>query len=184
VIRTSIPIALVSGVSARASWSTAELEPLRGGASIIALNSELGGIDSLGISGQVRNTSSDTTYFNRVTLDVRDARNRVIECNDAYVEGANVRLSNGVATDTALASDQAGNFRDSPLSRFSAMSRVVAWSGWHEADLGATITPANSSWQSLLQDLGHLLHNDPVGRARERNAAIERLRQTIGDAAK
>jgi hypothetical protein len=64
------------------------------------------------------------------------------------------------------------------------MSRLVAWTAWHEADLGATTTPSDTSWQSLLQDLGHLLHNDPVGRARERNAAIERLRQMIGDAPK
>ncbi len=184
VIRTSIPISLVTGVSAKATWSTAELEPLRGGAAIVELRSALQGIDDLGISGQLRNTGPDASYFNRVTLDIRDARNRVVECNDAYVEGVNVRLSGGVATDTALASDQAGNFRDRPLTRFSAMMRFVSWTASHEADLNPTTVPANASWQSLLQDLGHLLHNDPVGRARERNAAIERLRQLVGDAPK
>ena len=145
---------------------------------------ELDGIDSLKISGQLRNTGPDATYFNRVTLDVRDARNRVIECNDSFVEGANVRLSGGVATDTALASDQAGNFRDSPLSRYSAMSRLVVWTAWNEADVDATTVPSNASWQSLLQDLGHLLHNDPVGRGRERDAAIERLRQVVAGSTK
>ena len=49
-------------------------------------------MDKLRVSGQMRNTGPDTTYFNRVTLDVRDARNRVIDCNDAFVDGANVRI--------------------------------------------------------------------------------------------
>jgi hypothetical protein len=179
-IYTTIPAASVSAFSLSMSFSTAAVEALRGN---VVVQSAEQGADALGdlrMSGEQTNVGSTATYFNEVFFAVRDSQERVIDCDFTYVTGSPMELPSGVTTDTALSPGQIGSFVHFNGIPRALVSRVVAWSGWEEAESGPTASAVRApSWRRLVSGRDVDLALSPQARARARNAALERLRAAI-----
>lgn len=176
-IYTTIPAASVSAFSLSMSFSTAAVEALVGN---VVVQSAVQSADALGdlkMSGEQTNVGTSITYFNEVFFAVRDAQERVIDCDFTYVTGSLIELPSGVTTDTALAPGQTGSFVNFNGVPRSLVNRVVSWSGWEEGESGPTPSGIRApSWRSLVSGRDAELALSPQARARARNAAIERLR--------
>ncbi len=176
-IYTTIPAASVAAFSLSMSFSTAAVEALRGNVVVQSALQEADALGDLRMSGDQTNVGATITYFNEVFFAVRDAQERVIDCDFTYVTGSSIELPSGVTTDTALAPGQTGSFVNFNGVPRSQVNRVTAWSGWEEAEPGpATSGVRAPSWRSLVSGRDPELGLSPQARARARNAAIERLR--------
>jgi hypothetical protein len=176
-IYTTIPAASVSAFSLSMSFSTAAVEALRGNVVVQSARQDADSFGDLRMSGEQTNVGTSITYFNEVFFAVRDAQQRVIDCDFTYVTGSAIELPSGVTTDTALAPGQTGSFVNFNGVPRSLVSQVVTWSAWEEAEPGPTAASVRApSWRSLVSGRDRDLEVSPQARARARNAAIERLR--------
>ena len=112
-------------------------------------------------------------------VDLRTSSDEIILCDFEFVQGSVLQAPGGV-TDTALAPAQVGSFVNySPAPR-DVVASVNTWTTWEEAD---PVQPASTarllSWHRLVPDVKSIPALDAKGRARMRNAAIERLQKMI-----
>ena len=184
LIFAEIPLAQVSEAFAKVTWSFAPLEALRGNVVAENLVRDADASGQLVLRGQLRNAGSIPTYFNSIHIDLRDSEDEIGWCDFEFVQGSVVPLPGGV-TDTGLAPAQIGSFVNySPAPR-DLVANVNTWTMWEEADpVQPALTTRLLSWHRLVADVKSIPVLDAKGRARMRNAAIERLRAMIsgGDA--
>ena len=178
---TDVPFAKVSQAFGKTSWSFAQLEALRGNVVAENLVVDADSTGQLVLRGQLKNAGSIPTYFNSINIELRDSDNDVAWCDFEFVQGSVVQAPSGV-TDTALAPAQIGSFVNySPATR-DAVAGVNTWTTWEEAD---PVQPASTtrplSWHRLVADVKSIPVLDAEGRARMRNAAIQRLRDVVGN---
>jgi hypothetical protein len=181
VMFTDVPFAKVSQAFGKTSWSFAQLEALRGNVVAENLVVDADSTGQLVLRGQLKNAGSIPTYFNSINIELRDSDNDVSWCDFEFVQGSVVQAPSGV-TDTALAPAQIGSFVNySPATR-EAVAGVNTWTTWEEAD---PVQPASTtrplSWHRLVADVKSIPVLDAEGRARMRNAAIQRLRDVVGN---
>ena len=180
LIFTEIPNAQVSGAYAKVSWSFAQLEALRGKVVTENLAQDADSSGQLVLRGQLRNTGSIPTYFNAVHIDLRSSDDEIGWCDFEFVDGSVVQTPGGL-TDTGLGPAQIGSFVSYTPAPRAEVANVNTWTTWEEAD---PVQPASTarllSWPKLVADPKSIPALDPKGRARMRNAAIERLRKMIG----
>ena len=180
LIFTDIPFARVSEAFAKVSWSFAQLEALRGNVVTENLVQDADSFGQLVLRGQLRNAGSVPTYFNAVHIDLRSSDDEIGMCDFEFVQGSVVQVPSGV-TDTALAPGQMGSFVNYTPAPRAEVANVNTWTTWEEAD---PVQPASTtrllSWHRLVADVKSVPALDAKGRARMRNAAIQRLRETIG----
>ena len=171
---TSTPAANVARTLVSVTWSTSELEPLKGLVAVDAIGQEADVFGDLKVQGQLRNAGTLTTYFNQVHLEARDDSNRVIDCDFTYVTGSTIQLPSGVSTDTALAPGQAGPFVNYGRADFSVVKRLSAWTVWQEQEASAA---ESFSWHTFVpRRAASTLRIDPKLRSQLRSVAIDRLR--------
>lgn len=175
---TSTPIRGVARVILNTTWSSSQLETLRGNVVVQNVVQDTDSSGYLVLRGQPRNAGAVTTYFNQVNIDVRDTQNRVGLCDFEFVVGSNLLLPSGQTTNTALAPGQVGSFVSYTFAPRREVGRVSTWPGWEEADTGPATPTANPlSWHRLVEDVDAVPALAREGRARLRNAAIQKLRE-------
>ena len=140
----------------------------------------------LKVSGKLRNAGNRPTYLNQITLDVRNAAGRVLDCDTAFVMGSRATLPNGVKTQTGLKPRAVMPFSTVTQAPFAKVDELFTWITWGENDTAqvnaASDDPQLRAWMlnysSLRQELAMLgdAHPEVVtqrGRAeiRERLAA-------------
>ena len=176
LIFTDIPFVRVSGAFAKVSWSFAQLEALRGNVVTENLVQDADASGQLVLRGQLRNAGPVQTYFNAIHIDLRTRDDEIGLCDFEFVQGSTVQLPSGM-TDTALAPGQMGSFINFSLAPRAEVATVNTWTTWEEADPASTARLL--SWHRLIADVKAIPALDAKGRARMRNAAIERLRIMI-----
>jgi hypothetical protein len=184
LIFAEVPPATVTTAFAKISWSFAQLEALRGNVVLENLVQDADSSGQLVLRGQLRNAGSIQTYFNAIYFDLRTSDDEIGFCDFEFVQGSVVQVPGGY-TDTGLAPAQIGSFVSyTPVPR-AEVANVNTWTTWEEAD---PVQPASTarllSWHRLVEDVRSIPVLDARGRARMRNAAIERLRALMsgGDA--
>jgi hypothetical protein len=179
LIFTDIPFVRVSEAFAKVSWSFAQLEALQGNVVTENLVQDADSSGQLVLRGQLRNAGSIQTYFNAIHVDLRTSDDEIGFCDFEFVQGSTVQVPGGI-TDTALAPGQIGSFINySPAPR-AEVANVNTWTTWEEADpLQPASTTRLLSWHRLVADVKSIPALDAKGRARMRNAAIDRLRTMI-----
>ena len=180
LIYTDIPSVRVAEAYAKISWSFERLEAMRGNVVTDNLVQDADSSGDLVLRGQLRNAGSIQTYFNAIHIDVRNSDDQIGWCDFEFVQGSALQLPGGV-TDTALAPGQTGSFVNYTPAPRAEVANVNTWTTWEEAD---PVQPASAtrllSWHRLVADVKSIPVLDAKGRARMRNAAIERLRAMIG----
>lgn len=176
-----MPAASVAKVMASATWSTAQLENLRGNIVVQSARQEAGSLGEIRTTGFVRNAGPVMTYFTHVHQDVRDAKDGVIDCDYAMVDGSPVPLENGEVTNTGMEPGQTAPYANDIYVHFTALGRIVTSTAWREVDTGPATPTSTLSWHSLVSRARAPSIADPRGRASLRRAGINELRRIIGD---
>jgi hypothetical protein len=179
---TDVPSATVSGVRVITTWSTSQLENLRGNIVLQSAKLEAGSLDTVRTTGFVRNAGSVKTYFTHVHQDLRTPGDGVLGCDFAPVEGSPVALEGGDVTNTGMEPGQIAAYTNLFEGSVDRVFRVVTTPAWRESDEGMG-APASTtlSWQSLVSPFRVQPITDARGRALLRHAAIAQLRRLTRD---
>ena len=147
----------------------------------------------LRVRGTLRNRGRVPTFFNQLTVDVRNRNGRVIDCDGAFAMGSSVTLPSGRTTETGLAPGERGPFQSKTRASFGQVETIDNWVTWDEEDPAGESADAETAsdpqtaalmreYQTLRDEMAMLAGTDPEvvtqrGRAEIRERLAAQVRQ-------
>ena len=176
----AFPAAQVASVGLVVTSSDAyETDPLKGRVQVEGMLQQADAFGDLTLSGQVKNTGDQSTYFNEIWTEAKDAEGKVLDCDATYVKGSSVVPDSGTATRTGLSPAEVGVLENSVEAVFASVSRLRHWINWDERDQRRRPSPT-ARYLALKERLATVLESaEQTSSAQERAELRDALRREV-----